>query len=382
MSTQMPFSTNYALIEGGYIFGDGATPELTQALNTMSNGNLKWETTTSLNLGVDFSLLNNRLLGSYEFYNSNTSNLLFDISIPNMNGMFPDGSGNLKIASNIGKLRNSGHEVSLTGVPIRNKDFTWTVTANFSTNNNQVISILGLDLNKDGKEDDLISSNIFIGKSLGVIYNYNIIGMWQVADYNNKVIPTGFTYGIYKIEDINGDGKYSADFDRKILGSTEPLYRFSIQNNFRYKDFELKLFVNSIQGGSDHYLGQPLGTLLNPDGLSNSSYFKFDYWTPENPNAKYRQLGAYFNSGGFGFSPNVSRSFVRLQEVSLSYNIPARILKKVNINRLRLFISGTNLFTITNWDGWDPEANQGVTYSLDGGYPTMKNYTFGLNFEF
>ena len=116
---------------------------------------------------------------------------------------------------------------------------------------------------------------------------------------------------------------------------------------------------------------------------------KFDYWTPENPDARYRQLGFYTASLGEGFSPYVSRSFVRLQELSLGYNIPKKFLKKIHVNRAKVFLSATNLLTITGWDGWDPEANQGITYSLDAttegdgaGYPLMKSYTIGLNFEF
>ena len=107
--------------------------------------------------------------------------------------------------------------------------------------------------------------------------------MWQVEDYNKGIIPSGFTYGTYKIEDIDKDGKYTADMDRKILGYTDPLYRFSIQNDFKYKNFNLKVFINAVQGGSDHYLGQPAAGIPTPDNLSTWSFYKFDYWTPENP---------------------------------------------------------------------------------------------------
>lgn len=161
-----------------------------------------------------------------------------------MNGMVTN-----SIPTNIGKLRNIGHEFSITGIPIVNKDFQWTITANFSLNKNKVESILGIDANKDGREDDLVASNIFIGEPLDPIYDYNIIGMWQVEDYNKGIIPDGFLYGTYKIEDVNHDNAYTAEDDRKILGYKDPLYRFSIQNNFTYKDFELNIFINSVQGG-------------------------------------------------------------------------------------------------------------------------------------
>lgn len=368
---------------GGYLYGDGGTGELTEAIRTLANQDLKWETTTSTNIGLDFSVLKGRLSGNYEFYISKTTDLLYDISIPNIIGTFVT-----SIPTNIGKLKNVGHELSISGIPVKTKDFEWVATANFSTNKNKVLTILGFDTDKNGKEDDLISSNIFIGQPLGTIYNYNIIGMWQVADYRAKTIPTGFTYGTYKVEDINTDGKYSADYDRKILGYSEPLYRLSIQNTLKYKGFELNALIYSVQGGKDHYLGQPAAQMQIPDHLTNNSYFKFDYWTPENPDAKYRQLGSYTPTLGEGFSPYVSRSFIRLQELSLAYNFSSDLLKKINVNRAKVFVTATNLLTITNWDGWDPEANQGLTYALNivngnpTGYPTMKGFTFGLNFEF
>lgn len=362
---------------GGYLYGEGGTGELAQSVNTMANNNLKWETTTSLNFGIDFSLIKGRLYGNYEFYNSKTTDLLYNINVPTLNG-----TAQTSIPTNIGELRNAGHEFSITGTPIKRKDFQWDITANFATNKNKVVSILGIDANGDGKEDDLISSNIFIGKSLGTIYDYNIIGMWQVADYNAGPLPTGFYYGTYKVEDRNLDGAINADNDRKILGYTVPLYNFSIQNTLRYKGLELKAFINSIQGGKNHYLGQPASQLGIPDALTNYSYLKFDYWTPENPNARYRQLGAYTPTLGVGFSPYISRSFVRLQELSLAYNFSSNLLSKIKVTRAKVYVSATNLLTFTKWDGWDPEANQGLTYDLGGGYPTMKGYTMGFNFEF
>jgi len=363
-------------LTNGYVYGDGGTGQLAQYVLSMANNDLKWETTTSVNLGLDFSFLKGRIFGNYEYYYSKTKDLLYNIYVPIING-----TANNSIPTNIGKLQNYGHELSITGVPVRNKDWTWSVTTNFSINKNKVLTIIGLDADGDGQEDDIISSNIFIGKSLSPVYSYNIIGMWQVADYNAGTIPAGFTYGVYKIEDINNDGKIAPDDDRKILGFSVPLYRFSIQNNIKYKDFELKAMINSIQGGKDHYLGQPASTIPIRDNLQNWSWMKFDYWTPENPNARYSQLGQYNTVVGKEFSPYVSRSFIRLQELSLAYNLPSKLLSKANISRAKLYISGTNLFTITDWDGWDPEAGQGITWSV-AGYPIMKNYTFGINFEF
>ena len=372
----------------GYVYGDGSSAEQRQWLSALANADLKWETTNTFNIGVDFAILKNLVFGNMEYYISNTNNLLYNINIPQINGLS-------SIPTNIGEMGNKGFEMSVTAVPVRNKDFNWNITFNFSTNRNKVKSILGIDADGDGKEDDLISNKIFMGKPYGVAYDYNITGMWQIADHLNGSIPSGFTYGTYKIEDINGDGNFTADKDRKILGYTDPLYRFSIQNSVRYKSWELKFFINSVQGGKDYYYGQPGRTLANPDNIYQNNLFNFDYWTPENPNARYRQLGYYTQAMGQSFSPYVQRNFIRLQDVTLSYTVPQSFLKKLTISRMNLFVTGKNLLTITSWDGWDPELvdRNGGEVGLDPSvgasgdrsgnrYPTMKSYTFGLNFEF
>lgn len=180
--------------DDGYLFGDGATGEQMQWISSLANSDLKWETTNTFNLGVDFSVLRGRLFGNIEYYRSKTHNLLYNINIPEMNGL---GS----IPTNIGKLSNRGVELSITGIPIQTKEFSWDITFNFSRNRNKVNSILGQDTDGDGKEDDLISDKIFIGHPYGVVYDYNLIGMWQIDDYLAGRIPNGFTYGTYKVED-------------------------------------------------------------------------------------------------------------------------------------------------------------------------------------
>lgn len=359
-------------VSDGYLFGDGTSAEQMQWIKSLSNADLKWETTHTFNVALDFGALSGRIFGTVEYYASQTNNLLFDINIPQLNGLD-------KIPSNIGKMRNQGLEMSVTGIPVQTKDFGWDVTFTFSRNRNKVVSILGIDANGDGKEDDLTSDKIFINHPYGVCYDYHQIGMWQLADKQNGRIPEGFEYGTYKVEDVNNDGKYTDDKDRKILGYTDPAYRFSIQNSFRYKDWELKFLINSVQGGKNYYYGQPGKDLANPDNIYQENLFNFDYWTPENPNARYRQLGYYTQALGYGYSPYVQRSFVRLQDVTVSYNVPASFLNKFKVNRLKLYVTGKNLFTLTDWDGWDPETGTGLKAAT---YPVMRSYSVGLNLEF
>lgn len=359
-------------VGNGYLYGDGSTAGVGQRMSSLANDNLKWESTKSLNFGVDFSVMDSRISGTVDYYIANTFDLLYNIDIPVLNGFGT-------IPMNIGKLKNNGLEIILNATPVQTRDFSWDVSFNFSRNRNKVVSILGRDVNADGKEDDLVSSKIFMNHPYGVAYDYNIIGMWQMEDFKAGTIPAGFTYGTYKVEDLNKNGTYTAAADRKILGYTDPSYRFSFLNSFKYKALELKFFVNSVQGGKDYYYGQPGTSLANPDNIYGSNLFKFDYWTPENPNARYRQIGYYTVALGETFSPYVQRSFVRLQDLTLSYSLPASILQKVKLNRLKVFLNGTNLLTYSDWDGWDPETGTGLDA---GAYPLLKTYSVGVNLEF
>ncbi|MDR2764582.1 MAG: TonB-dependent receptor, partial [Tannerella sp.] len=355
-----------------YLYGDGAPAEKGLYLSAMANENLRWETTNSFNAGLDFSVLNGRVSGNLEYYRSNTYDLLYNINIPYMNNNI--GS----IPTNIGKLANRGTELSLTGIPVQTKDFSWDITFNYSLNRNKVVGILGIDNDGDGREDDLVSSKIFIDHPYGVCYDFEQIGMWQMADYHAGIIPEGFTYGTYKVRDLDGDGKYTAANDRKILGYTDPSYRFSIENVLRYKDWELKAFINSIQGGKDYYYAQPGSGLSNPDNIYQSNFFKWDYWTPENPDARYRQIGFFPPALDYPYSPYIQRNFIRLQNLTLSYRVPSALLKKIGVNNFKVYVTGTNLFTLTDWDGWDPETSSG----LGGEYPLLRTYSMGINFDF
>lgn len=347
-----------------------------QYISKLANNNLKWETTTTFNTGLDFGFLNNRLSGTLDFYKSNTKDVLYAINVPSMNTV---GS----IASNIGKISNTGFEASITGTPIQTRDFQWNITFNYSINRNKVVSITGIDADGDGKEDDLIANSLFIGKPYGVCYDYRINGIYSLDDARNGRIPAGYEYGEYRVVDLNPaeDGTYqiSASDDREIIGYTDPAYRFSIQNTLTYKNFELKFFLNSVQGGSKYYYGQPGSSLRDPGNIYKDNSFKFDYWTPENPNATYRKIGRNSSGMSAGFSPYQQRSFIRLQDVTLSYTVPRSFLTKIGFSYAKFFVTGNNLLTFTKWDGWDPETGSTMNY---GAYPVLRSFSTGLNVEF
>lgn len=351
-----------------YVFGDGGTTSLGQSPSSLANNNLTWETTSGINIGVDFSAFRNRLSGNLEYYSTVTTDLLWNVQLPQMSGFS-------SILSNLGKIKNSGFEALLTTTLVSKNDFSWGLTANFATNKNEIQKLLGLDRDGDGREDDLIASGLFIGHSIGTVYSYEIDGIWQL----NDEIPTGFNPGTYKIRDQNGDGSITAADDRVILGRTEPAYRFGIQNTLRYCGFTLKAFINSIQGGKNGYLGSnhPGGGANTTGNAQSANWFTFlDYWSPRNPDGKYPLPWA-----GASILPAryFSRSFVRLQDISLSYQLKDAIAKKIGLGQLKIYVSGKNLITLTKWDGWDPETGQGISAEA---FPVLKAYTLGLDFSF
>ncbi|WP_149303521.1 TonB-dependent receptor [Pareuzebyella sediminis] len=367
-----------AIISTGpsYVFGDGGQSYQGQSISSLPNDALGWETTTGTNLGLDFALIGSKLRGNIEYYKNDTENILYAIQLPNLTGFN-------SINSNIAKVSNHGLELVLSSTLVGNDDWNWEASFNFSSYRNKIESILGPqnDNNGDGKEDDLVGDGLFIGEPQNVIYDYEITGMWQLADEADGSILTGFFPGTYKLRDLDNSGDISSLDDRKILGYEDPAYRFGIANTVSHKNLSLYVFINSIQGGNDFYYGNDAphahGNWNKRDQLSYSNVPKgaWDYWMPENPNAKYRRLDL---ASQFGATPYSQRSFVRLQDVSLSYVFPDQLQDALRVSNLKLFVSGKNLATWTKWKGLDPETGAGFA----PGAPLLRSYTLGLNVEF
>jgi hypothetical protein len=280
----------------------------------------------------------------------------------------------------------------LHGQPVRSNHLTWDVTVTFTRNRNKVVTILGEDKNNDGVEDDLVASGLFIGRPIGTIYDYRVQGIYQLADEK----MAGFQPGTYRIQDVNQDGLITLADDRQFLGNTEPAYQFGIQNTVSYKQFTLRAFVNSIQGGSNSYLSAnfPYGYNGTPGNATNSNWFDFtDYWSPRNPNGIHPTPWVPTPAGGQEY---VQRNFVRLQDISLAYTLGEGIAKKIGAADCKLFVSGKNLLTLTKWKGWDPETNtrlfpvggpagginSGLGVTSINAFPVLKSYAFGLDITF
>ncbi|MBU3024046.1 SusC/RagA family TonB-linked outer membrane protein [Zobellia galactanivorans] len=355
-----------------YVFGDGGGTLNGQSPTSLANPNLSWETTKGINLGLDFSIMNSSISGSIDYYNSKTTDLLWKQSLPSLTGFS-------FIQTNLGEVANSGIEVFLNSRIARQSSSSkigWDIGVNLSANKNKINTLLGYDQDGDGKEDNLIADNLFIGESIGAIYNYDIQGIYQLTDQGN--IPDGYTVGTRKIRDINEDGILNTD-DRTILGRAEPAYTIGFQNTLKYNNLTLRLFIKSIQGGKDGYLGvnNPIIGELERPTTNTNVLTTVEWWSPRNPNATFKGLGT---QEPLPIRNYFSRDFIRLQDISLGYDFDtsSNWMKDAGIKGLKLYLSGKNLITITDWLGWDPETGQGFTSSS----PVMKSITTGLDISF
>lgn len=354
-----------------YVFGDGGTTAIGRSVSTLANNDLRWERTRGINLGIDFEVFQGKLDGNVEYYNSNTTDLLWS-------QVLPQTSGFSQVLTNIGKINNTGFEFMLHGRPVSRENLTWDVTFNFASNQNKIVSLLGEDSDGDGIEDDLIASGLFIGKSIGAIYNYQVDGIWNITDER----MTGFEPGSYRVVDQNGDGRITPESDRVLLGRSEPAYQFGLQNTLSYKQFTFRFFLQSIQGGRNGYMSanHPTGNIGSKGNATNSNWFDFyQIWSPRNADARYPNPWVGSPVGGAARTFQ-QRNFVRLQDISLAYQFDRSLTSKLGIQNLKLFLSGKNLLTLTDWEGWDPETGQGITST--NAFPVMKSYSFGLELTF
>ncbi|HRO71138.1 MAG TPA: hypothetical protein PK951_12185, partial [Chitinophagaceae bacterium] len=301
--------------------------------------------------------------GTIELYDMNTHDLLVERSIPIMTGYS-------SIWTNLGQVNNKGIEVTLNTVNIRSGKFEWSTDFVLSRNKNKIVSLYGTDADGDGKEDDDLGYRWFIGHPIDVYYDYEFDGIYQ----EGSQLPAGYQVGFARFKDLNKDGKVEATHDRTIVGQGgQPKVRWGITNNLTYGDFRLSVFINAMQGW--------IATFNELDFLNNSldpvrpvNMYDGGWWTPENksetrPSLEYRR-------SVLGHSWYASRSFIRIQDVSLAYNLPSSFLKKYRLTRLNAFISGKNLATFTKWPGHNPESISSERY------PIARTYAIGFKLEF
>jgi len=360
--------------------------------STLANPALKWETSTTLNLAADFGFFNNRLTGSVEFYDKRTTDLLVSRQLNSSIGYSsqPD---------NIGEVQNKGIEVQIDAIPVSTKNLTVKAGVLFSKNHNEIISLYG-DLNGDGVEDNDVANNWFIGQPIEIFRQPKYIGVWQgtevypgsafnpvtgkweingvqapvAKDKNGLPIVDPYTTrtpvpGTPKIEDLNGDGKINADDN--YITSRYPEWMGSFNLGAMYKGFDFSMDIYTVQGitRNNQFL---FDYTAGGDLRGNRNGIKVDYWTPENPATVYPQPNAGTSPPGMANIGLQDASFWRLQNLSLGYSFSQSVLKKLKLSKLRIYATGQNLITITDYKAYSPEQD---LYA----YPMTTNFIFGLN---
>ncbi len=355
---------------GGYRYefsNTGSTIKYGLAQSALGNSNLGWEKTAAWNFGIEGSILKRRILVDLNMYTSKTTDQLFVQEIPVMTGF-------KNIKSSMGQVNNKGLELSITSINIQKQDFNWTSTFNYWINRNKLARLYGTDSDGDGKEDDDLANSLFIGKSLGAIYGYEQIGIVQSND-NDYIDLNAAKPGDPKYRDIDGVPGISVN-DRKILGYDKENFRMSLSNTVSYKSFELYALISGIFGGNGYYLRKNTPAYMTrSDGFNHNSIY-IPYWTTDNPTNVYPSATYTADARFLGLQ---SRSFVRVQDVTLSYTFRQPWVQRLSLSNLRLFFSGKNLLTLTGWEGGDPELGN---TAKDTPVPVPTTYTFGISARF
>lgn len=347
-----------------YIYGNQvATGVYT---NKLANGGLSWERTRSINTGIDFNILNNRIDGSVDYYSMSTTDLLISRSLPDIIGFS-------SVMSNLGEVTNKGFEFKVNSRIIEKEDLKWQVSFQGSLNRNEVKHLYGEMVDVEDEEGNVIgqkesddrSNGWFIGHGLDQIYDYKIEGVWQVGE-EDEASQYGQTPGDFKVRDVNNDGDiYSLD-DKIFMGYKKPRFRWSLLNSFVIKknikfSFLLDAQVGHYGRGNQH---------KNRPGwkAGRANYYDLPYWTPENPTNEWSALVNNSRYGNYW----VKKSFVRLSDISLSYTLPKDLLNNFLNGHIidgRIFMSVKNAHVFSNWDFWDPETSSA----------TPRIFSFGFN---
>ena len=426
---------------GGYKWGS-AMSVIDTGLGTsyrpanLKNLDIKWETQEQVNIGLDLGFFNGRIGLTIDWYKKVSKDMLMQLNLPSIMGTSTNVSSALAAPyGNYGNIQNTGLEIDLNTHPIITKDFTWDSELQFSFNRNKLKSLSGSTaLTGNGQWTDVVSRSV-PGESLYNFYGYQVEGVYQDFDdilnspvytlqKNNPIIdngdgtyswstdpskynPTNTTWvGDLKYKDVNGDGKIDEN-DKTNIGSPMPKFTFGFNNTFTYKNFDLNIFINGSVGNKvGNYMKMKLThmnsvwsnqlsdvnnrTRLKPINGNYSEYWYTDITnvtttgvcslpraTINDPNDNDAWSSRYIEDG----------SYLRLKTLTLGYTFDKKLIQKIGLSNLRLSFTITNLFTITGYDGYDPEIGASTAsnnvFGLDNGrYPSPTSYTLNLNVSF
>lgn len=359
--------------------GMDANGNPTLSISQLDNKNLKWERTTETNIGLDARLFDGRLTLSAEYYYKKTKDLLMWQKVPEALGV------DSKL-TNVGSVSNKGVDFTISGTPESSTDFTWNTNLTANRNANKILAL-------DGMSDKLVYSDadypgivgsfvLMVGQPMGTFLGYQFAGVWSESEKSVAALY-GRKPGDAKYVDQNKDGKLDKDNDIVIIGNAQPKWTFGWNNTFKYKDFELNIFWQGVYGNKIYnqnrirreYFGSTFPT--NP--------LIKNHWTPENQNTIVPAFSGHEEINSSRWVED--GSYLRLKNITLSYYVPRGLLSKTKaLSSARIYISGSNLWTITDYSGFDPEATMGkdaTSAGVDRGiYPSAKGFVVGLDITF
>ena len=353
--------------------------------STYPNKNIKWEMTTEYNAGVDFTLFNGRLNGSFDIYHRKTDGALAPAPIA-----LEFGIGTFY--SNILDLTNNGFEFSIGGDVVRTKDFTYNTMLSISSNRNKITKLNGSTL-------DMMHQDLYMeGHAMGTVKGYKVAGIYQSQDQisklNEQAMAKGYGFyqngaavGDYMFADTNGDG-FISEADRTAIANPEPKVFGGWSNTLSYKNFTLSMLFQ-YQLGGDAYYSTMQESASGAIGMSILREMYGNTWTPDRTDAKYAKLmwmpSAYTNTQA-NDRYVYSNSYFRLRNITLSYTFEPAWLERLHVSGASVFFTATNLFTITDWPGLDPDmaATNAFTKKTETKdvYPMSRSFSFGLKLQF
>lgn len=392
-----PYATLGGLSTRPYNFGDASANFVTGTyVSTLPNPELGWEFSTTWNYGVDFSLLKNRLSGTFEYYVTNTKDLLLSVNLPQTSGV---GS----FMANVGETQNKGFELSINGVIIDNLNgWNWTAGINLYSNKNKIVSL--------ASGNDMDEGNAwFVGHSMNVIYAAKKIGLWQEGDPYLNILEPGGNVGMIKVEylgDYNADGTPTRAIDgggkdRQVI-EVDPDLQGGFNTTVGYKGFDLTL-IGSFKSG-----GILVSSLYSANGYLNMlsgrrGQVNVDYWTPENTDAKYPKPGGLMSGDNPKYGNTLAlfdASYLKIRAITLGYNFNLKAIKDLGVQNLRLYATAQNPFVLfspyTSETGMDPETNSygdenaatttGLVnrriLTIGTNSPSTRNYMVGVSLTF
>jgi len=332
----------------------------------LSSPELRWETSTQLNLAVDFGLFKNRLSGTVEVYDTKTTDMIVNAKVPETTGFSNQ-------YQNIGEVNNQGIEVTLNSEIVRTKDFKLNLGATFTKNKNKIVEIYG-DTDGDGIQNNEVANRWFVGQPIDVYWQWKGIGIYQVGETIPADAGTGLIPGDIKLYDANpANGAKPEDAD-KIITSKYPEWYGTVSLSMEYKNFDFSADFYTVQGITKDNLfiwNYNEGGSLR--GVKNG--IKQDYWTPENPTGTWPRPRVGNDAPNMSAIGLQDASYIRLQNISLGYRLPDDYIKKLGLSNFRLYVTGSNVFTITDYESYSPEKSA-------SDYPEPVSYVLGLQVGF